>query len=36
MQPDESLVFVCDNREDAERITPDILRREDRPMRSSA
>lgn len=31
MQPDESLVFVCDNREDAERITPDILRREDRP-----
>ena len=31
MKPDESLVFVCDNREDAERITPDILRREDRP-----
>lgn len=31
MQPDESLVFVCDNHEDAERITPDILRREDRP-----
>lgn len=31
MQPDESLVFVCDNREDAERITPDVLRREDRP-----
>lgn len=31
IQPDESLVFVCDNREDAERITPDVLRREDRP-----
>lgn len=31
MQPDESLVFVCDNREDAERITPDVLSREDRP-----
>lgn len=31
MQPDGSLVFVCDNREDAERITPDVLSREDRP-----
>ncbi len=28
---DPSLVFECDNREDAERITPDILRRDDRP-----
>ena len=31
LTPDESLVFVCDNREDADRITPDILHREDRP-----
>lgn len=31
MHPDESLVFVCDNREDAERITPGVLSRADRP-----
>ncbi|WP_370789392.1 LacI family DNA-binding transcriptional regulator [Leyella stercorea] len=31
MQPDESLVFVCDKREDAERITPGVLSRADRP-----
>lgn len=31
IHPDPSLVFVCDNREDAESITPDILRRENRP-----
>lgn len=31
MQPDPSLTFVCDNREEAEKITPDILKRDDRP-----
>ena len=31
MKPDESLVFVCDKREDAERITPSVLSRADRP-----
>lgn len=31
LQPDPSLTFVCDNREDAEKITPDILKRDDRP-----
>ena len=31
LQPDPSLVFVCDNRADAEKITPDILNRDDRP-----
>jgi len=31
MQPDQSLVFVCDKREDAERITPSVLSRADRP-----
>lgn len=31
LQPDPSLVFVCDNRDDAEQMTPDILRRDDRP-----
>ncbi len=31
LQPDPSLVFVCDNREDAEKITPDVLKRDDRP-----
>ena len=28
---DPSLVFQCDNRADAERITPDVLNRDDRP-----
>lgn len=31
LQPDPSLVFVCDNRADAEKITPDILNRDNRP-----
>lgn len=31
LQPDPSLVFVCDNRANAEMITPDILNRDDRP-----
>ena len=31
LQPDPSLTFVCDNREEAEKITPDILKRDDRP-----
>lgn len=31
LQPNPSLVFVCDNRTDAEKITPDILNRDDRP-----
>lgn len=31
LQPNPSLVFVCDNRADAEKITPDILNRDDRP-----
>lgn len=31
LQPDPALVFVCDNRADAEKITPDILNRDDRP-----
>lgn len=31
LKPDMSLVFECDNREDAERITPEILQRPDRP-----
>ena len=31
LQPDPSLSFVCDNREEAEKITPDILKRDDRP-----
>lgn len=31
LKVDPSLVFQCDNREEAERITPDILRRDDRP-----
>lgn len=31
MKMDESLVFQCDCRDDAESLTPDVLRREDRP-----
>ena len=31
LQPDPSLSFVCDNREEAEKITPNILKRDDRP-----
>lgn len=31
LQPNPSLTFVCDNREEAEKITPDILKRDDRP-----
>ena len=31
LTPDPLLVFECDNREDAERITPEILQRPDRP-----
>lgn len=31
LRPDPSLVFVCDNRDDAETITPDILNRDNRP-----
>lgn len=31
MTPEESLVIACDNRNDAERITPDMLKRDDRP-----
>lgn len=31
IEPDPSLVYVCDNREDAERLTPDVLKRPDRP-----
>lgn len=31
LRPDESLVRHCDNRADAEAITPDLLRRADRP-----
>ena len=31
IQPDPSLVYVCDNREDAEKITPEVLQRPDRP-----
>lgn len=31
MKPEESLIIACDNRADAERLTPDMLRREDRP-----
>lgn len=28
---DESIICICDNREDAERLTPELLQREDRP-----
>lgn len=31
LKPDDSLAIVCDNRSDAERLTPNILRRDDRP-----
>lgn len=31
LQPDPSLTFVCDNREEAEKITPNILKRDDHP-----
>ena len=31
LKPDPSLVYVCDNRDDAELMTPDVLRRDDRP-----
>ena len=31
MHPDDSLVRLCDNREDAEHITPEMLNRTDRP-----
>lgn len=31
LKMDESLVFQCDCRDDAEALTPDVLRREDRP-----
>ncbi len=31
LQPDETLVRTCDNRADAEAITPEILSRDDRP-----
>lgn len=31
LKPDDSLAIVCDNRSDAEHLTPDILRRDDRP-----
>lgn len=31
MHPDDSFVRLCDNREDAERITPEMLSRTDRP-----
>ena len=31
IQPDETLVHTCDNRADAEAITPEILSRDDRP-----
>lgn len=31
MQLDQSLVFVCDNRADAEELTPDVIARPDRP-----
>ncbi len=31
IQPDPSLVYICDNREDAEKITPEVLQRPDRP-----
>ena len=31
LQPDESLCRICDNRTDAESITPDILKMENRP-----
>ncbi len=30
-QFDESLIFICDNRDDAEQITPDVLSRADHP-----
>ena len=31
LKPDDSLAIGCDNRSDAERLTPNILRRDDRP-----
>lgn len=31
LQPDPSLVFVCDNRADAELLTPDVLKTDNRP-----
>lgn len=31
MKPEESLIIACDNRNDAERITPGMLERDDRP-----
>jgi LacI family transcriptional regulator/LacI family repressor for deo operon, udp, cdd, tsx, nupC, and nupG len=31
MQLDQSLVFVCDNRADAEELTPEVIARPDRP-----
>ena len=31
MQPQDDLILQCDNRDDAERITPALLRRKDRP-----
>lgn len=31
MKPEESLIIACDNRSDAERITPGMLERDDRP-----
>ena len=31
MQPHDDLILQCDNRDDAERITPALLRRKDRP-----
>lgn len=31
LQPDESLILQCDNRDDAEKITPELLKRKDRP-----
>ena len=31
LELDESLVFICDNRADAEELTPKVLSREDRP-----
>ncbi len=31
LQPDPSLVYECDNREEAERMTPEVLKRDDRP-----
>ena len=31
LKPDPSLVYVCDNRDDAEQMTPEVLHRDDRP-----